>query len=283
MVLEDLFDANKVKHRPYLALVFGFLFTLVAFLLSAIFFRSSMSVAMIFLTTLLLIPTMVMLLRMEEKVEGKYGLKHFFRNHKDIFEVYLFAFLGVFVAFVVLGLGMYNNPGMYGQLFDFQTRFLQFQQGVTEEGITAFVDGVESPTFGHAAGLFAHDMVVVLICFVLSFFYGASAIFLIILNGSVFANFIVFVIKTIAENAAQGVQAFFMFLIHLLPEISGFLIAAIAGGVVSKAVLHEKKGSKAFRNVFKDATVLMLVAIGLVLLAALLEVFVTARLFQAVF
>ena len=69
----------------------------------------------------------------------------------------------------------------------------------------------------------------------------------------------------------------------MVPEVSGFLIAAIAGGVVSKAVLTEKKGSKAFRNVFKDATMLMLIAIGLVVLSVFLEFFVTAKLFQAFF
>ena len=78
-------------------------------------------------------------------------------------------------------------------------------------------------------------------------------------------------------------HAFLFFLIHLLPEISGFLLAAIAGGVVSKALIREKRGTKAFKNVFKDATMLVLIAIGLVLLGAVLEVFVTVRLFQAFF
>lgn len=283
MVLEDIFDPSWVKHRPYIAMVFGFFFTILAFFLSILFFRTSMSVAMIFLTTLLLIPTLVMLLKMEEQVEGKYGIKHFFHNHKDIFEVYLFAFLGIFLAFVLLGLGLSNKPDVYGQLFQFQTEFLQFQEGLTSDTVQSFVDGEAGITTSGFATLFFHDLIVVLICFILSFFYGASAIFLIILNGSVFANFILFIIRTLADNMAQGVQAFFVFLIHLLPEISGFLIAAIAGGVVSKAVLHEKKGSEQFKNVFKDATILMLIAIGLVLLSTLLEVFVTARLFQLLF
>ncbi len=283
VVLEDLFNPAWIKHRPYLAFVFGFLFTFIAFLLSIIFFRSSMSVALIFLTTLLLIPTLVMLLKMEEQVERKYGFKHFFKNHKDIFEVYLFSFLGIFLAFVIIGLGLYDQPEMYNNLFSFQTEFLQFQEGLTAEGIQVFVDGSSGIEPAGFFTLFFHDLIVVLICFVLSFFYGASAIFLIILNGSVFASFIVFIIRTITENLAQGVQAFFIFMIHLLPEVSGFLIAAIAGGVVSKAVLNEKKGTKAFKNVFKDATVLMLIAIGLVLLSTLLELFVTARLFQVVF
>jgi len=283
MVLEDLFNPGWVRHRPYLALIFGFFFTFVAFLLSYLFFRSSISVSMVFLTTFLLIPTLIMLLRMEEQVERKFGLKHFFHNHKDIFEVYLFSFLGVFIAFVVLGLATYNDASTFDQLFDFQSRFLRFEQGVSSETVQSFVAGDVKPPVGGFIEIFSHNLIVVLICFVLSFLYGASAIFLIILNGSVFASFIVIVIKSICENASHGIQAFGFLMVHLLPEVSGFLIAAIAGGVVSKAVLYERKGSKAFKNVFKDATVLMLIAVGLVLVSAVLEIVVTARLFQVFF
>ena len=283
MVLEELFDQSWIRHRPYIALFFGFSFTFAAFLFTYLLFRRMMSVAMVFMITLLLVPTLMMLVRMEENVEKKYGLRHFFRNHKDIFEVYLFSFIGVFLAFVVLGLVAYGNPSVYNEIFDFQTRFLEYQQGVDSGVVQSFVQGKTEPTASHILGLFTHDLVVLMICFVLSFFYGASAIFLIILNGSVFASFIVIVIRTLAQNMMQGVQAFFFFLIHLLPEISGFLIAAIAGGVVSKALIHEKKGSKASRNVFKDATMLMLIAIGLVLLGSVLEVMVTVRLFQVFF
>jgi uncharacterized membrane protein SpoIIM required for sporulation len=283
MVLEDLFNLGWVRHRPYLALIFGFFFTFVAFLLSYLFFRGSMSVAMIFLTTLLLIPTLIMLLRMEEQVERKYGLKHFFRNHKDIFEVYFFSFIGVFIAFMVLGLGVYDDTSAFNQLFDFQSRFLRFEQGVSSETVRSFVEGNVEQEIGGIIEVFSHNLMVLLICFVLSFLYGASAIFLIILNSSVFASFIVVVIKSISENASHGLQAFGFLMVHLLPEISGFLVAAIAGGVVSKAVLYERKGSKAFKNVFKDATVLMLIAVGLVLVSAVLEILVTARLFQAFF
>jgi uncharacterized membrane protein SpoIIM required for sporulation len=254
-----------------------------AFVIAAIFFRSVMSVAVVLLITLLLVPSLIVLVKMEESVERKYGLKHFFKNHKDIFEVYLFSFLGVFFAFVLLGLLTYGRPAVHDQVFSFQLTFLEYQEGVDEGVVQSFVHGTAEPTIGQAAGVFGHDLLIVIICFVLSLFYGASAIFLIILNGSVFASFIVLVIRALAENVLHGVQAFFFFLIHLLPEISGFLIAAIAGGVVSKAIMKEKRGSKAFKNVFKDATMLMLIAIGLVLVAAILEVFVTARLFQVFF
>jgi uncharacterized membrane protein SpoIIM required for sporulation len=276
MVLEELFRPGMVRHRPYLALVFGFFFTVVAFIISYLLLKSVLSVATVFLTTLLLIPTMIKLLKMEERLESKFGLKNFFMIHKDIFEVYLFSFLGVFIAFAVIGIFL-----QAGGLFDLQARLVQ--QDVNAQSIREFVDSVSQPTYAQALSLFAHNLLVVVICFALSFFYGASAIFLIILNGSVFASFIVLVIRVIAENILAGVQAFLFFMIHLLPEISGFMLAAIAGGVVSKAISVEKRNSKAFRNVFKDVTVLMLISMGLVLLGTLLEVFVTARLFQMFF
>lgn len=278
MVLEDLFKPSVVRHRPYLALGYGFFFTFIGFLISYLLLRSVISVATIFLTTLLLIPTMMKLLKMEERVVRKHGLKNFFSNHKDIFEVYLYSFLGVFIAFVILGMIM--KEGSFSTLFDFQTRFLRLSDFVDAGTVQEFVKTSVMPTFWQAVDLFAHNLLVVVICFALSFFYGASAIFLIILNGSVFASFIVFVIRTLSQNALSGVQAFLFFMIHLLPEVSGFLLAAIAGGVVSKAISVEKIRSKAFRNVFKDATMLMLIAMGLVLLGTVLEVLVTTRLFQ---
>lgn len=283
MVLEDLFESAGLRHRPFRAFIYGSLFTFLAFVMALFFFRDSVSVAMVLITTLLLVPTLTLMLKTEEKIESKYGLKHFFHNHKDIFEVYLFGFIGVFLAFVIIGAGLHDRPELYDQVFSFQITFLSKDQGVSAESVKMFVDNAYKPSIDRAAGIFTHDLLILIICFVLSFFYGATAVFLIILNGSVFASFVLFVVKVLAQNVMQGVQAFAFFLIHLLPEVSGFLVAAIAGGVVSKAVMHEKKGSVHFKNVFKDATVLLGIAILLVLVGVVLEVFVTARLFQMFF
>lgn len=283
MALDDLFKSKFLKHGPYVSFIFGFGLTIVAFFTSLVFFRDYISVSTIFLTTLLLTPTFILMLKSEVKIDRQYGLRNFFKNHKTIFEVYFFSFIGIFLAFVFLGLAVQDRPGAYNSLFEFQLNFLEFQQGVNVEVVQNFVESTLTPSLGEVIALSSHDLIVVLICFGLSFVYGASAIFLIILNGSVFANFIIFVIRIIAENTTQGIQAFLIFLIHLIPEISGFLLAAIAGGVASKALVLEMNESNALRNVFKDVTVLLLISIGLVIVSTILEVFVTARLFQAVF
>jgi hypothetical protein len=158
MVLEEFFKPDWVRHRPYLAFVFGLFYTFIAFFITAFFFRGMMSVAMVFLTAILLVPTLLLLVKKEEGIERKYGLKHFFKNHKDIFEVYLFSFLGVFFAFVILGLATYNNPDVYGSLFDFQARFLEFQQ-VDDGVIEGFVAGTLQPSALQVVDIFAHDVV----------------------------------------------------------------------------------------------------------------------------
>ena len=71
-----------------------------------------------------------------------------------------------------------------------------------------------------------------------------------------------------------------VFSLHLIPEVLAFLLAAIAGGVVSRALIKEKWKSQGFRNVFKDATILVLISFVILLVAALLEAFVSTSLMR---
>jgi uncharacterized membrane protein SpoIIM required for sporulation len=284
MVLEEYLKIGTIENRPYLAFVMGAVFTALGFLITLIFFRSSMSVSMIFLTTLFLVPMLIKLVKQEEARERREGLKHFFHNHKDIFEVYLFSFLGIFIAFVALGFATHaTDQQLYQDTFSFQTEFLRIQHGVEQKTVTDFVKTETEPTMMQFFSIISKNAIVLFLCFALAFFYGASAIFLIILNASVFANFIVLAGTYITQTIGQKIMLLGFFLVHLLPEISGFLLAAIAGGVVSKAIIKEKYGSQEFRNVFKDATILLLIATGMMVLAAILETFVTTRLFSAFF
>jgi uncharacterized membrane protein SpoIIM required for sporulation len=281
MVFEDFYRSKWMKHRPYLAFGLGFVFTFVGFAISRLIFSKFLSLATVFMATLFLIPLMLRLIKEEEKLDRKYGLKHFFRNHKDVFEAYVFAFLGLFFGFLLLGMITYGTP-THADLFSFQIDFIEFQQSINVDNLQASIDNL-APTWDNFAELLAHNLVVVILCFILSFFYSASAIFLIILNGSVFAHFITFIIKNLSTGFLQGLQALGAFMLHLIPETAAFLIAAIAGGIASRAVIHEKYASAHFRNVFKDATVLVTIACVLIVLGALIEVFVTTKLFGMLF
>jgi len=278
MVLENLLGSKLIERRPFFSFFLGLLFTFIGFIFAAVFFKEMISVAMLFLVTLLLVPALIKLINIEEKRERKEGLKNFVKDHRDIFEIYIFSFLGVFVGFLLLSL--YFSDSATGSLFDFQLNLLQ-NQGLNVELITEFMERPLQPSLIQVANVAGSNLLVNIICFLLSFFYGAGAIFLIIVNASVFSSFVSYIIQHLSQKFSMTLSIFGAFLVHMIPEISGFLLAAIAGGVISKAILAEKFGSKGFKNVVKDGTLLLLIACGLTILAAFLEVYVTTFLFKA--
>jgi len=278
MVFENIFKIDAAKKRPAISFFYGLIFTFVALFAALMFFKRSLSLTTIFLITVLLIPTLLKLLDIGEKRERKFGLKHFFKNHKDITEIYLFSFLGVFVGYILIGMFLSGSP-VYDDVFKFQDSFLQGQEGLTADLLFGFYQEAPSDNMVQLSGLLSNNLLFVIVCFIFSFLYGASAIFLLILNASVFASFILFLLRNLAKDWFASLKIFVFFLIHLIPEVSGFLIAAIAGGVLSKAMTSEKRGSVEMKNVIKDATVLLLIAFLLIIVGALLEVFVTTNLF----
>ncbi|MFC1754561.1 stage II sporulation protein M [Thermoproteota archaeon] len=278
MVFEEIFNINVAQKRPFISFFYGLIFTIIGLFVALLFFKRSLSLTTIFLITLLLIPTLMKLIDIEEKRERKFGMKHFFRNHRDILEIYLFAFLGVFAGYVLIGMFLAASP-TYDDVFSFQNSFLEGQEGLTSDLLFGFYQEKPEPSTVQLFGLISNNLLFVMVCFVLSLFYGASAIFLLILNASVFASFMNFLLRNLASDWLASVKIFLFFLIHLIPEVAGFLLAAIAGGVVSKAVVSEKKGTKEFKNVIKDATLMLLIAFAFIVVGAILEVYVTTNLF----
>ncbi|MBD3249629.1 hypothetical protein GF336_06305 [Candidatus Woesearchaeota archaeon] len=256
MVFEQFLESENVKKHSAFVFLLGVFYVFVGYIVSAYFFKDDVSIAMLFTTTLLLVPSIYVLLAIEEKMESRQGVKKFYHNHKDIFKVFLFLFLGIFAAFVFLG-------ALRPEIFSYQNDFLE---------VRGDLDFAEGDDMSRLSGIITQNLMVVVIAFVLSVFYGAGALFLIVLNASIFASFIDYVMRELGNRIVFG-----LFLIHLVPELGGFLLAAISGGVVSRALMREKAGSKGFKNVLTDALVLLLVAALLIIIAGFLEVFVSGK------
>jgi uncharacterized membrane protein SpoIIM required for sporulation len=274
MVLE-LISADFLERRPLAALVLGFFYTFVGCLTAYIFLRGSLSIATLMFVTLLLAPSLINLLSVEEERERKEGLKHFFHNHGDVFEVYLFYSLGVFIAYLVL-VFMSGATGLDS------SQVISEQMKIVGKGLSVSqIQNFAVDKYLHMFGIFGANVGVAVLFFLLSFFYGAGSIFLMIWNASIFSTFVTVAIQNISKGLQHTFGLMAAFSIYILPEIAGFLVAAIAGGVVSKAVITEKFGSQGFRNVFRDAAVLFLIALGLLLVAAFFESFVATEIVRS--
>jgi uncharacterized membrane protein SpoIIM required for sporulation len=269
MVLEQLFKTKWLERRPLYSIILGFVFVFIGLVTALIFFENDISIALLFLVTLLLVPSLMKLLNLEEKVDRKYGTKGFFKNHRVIWEIYLFLFIGIFIAYLVIGFGAGDD------LSDISKQQMMV---LNEEGLTAeeMVDFSLSEKASNAFGIFSENLLVGLIFFILSLFYGAGAIFLIVWNASIFSTFIVMTVNNVSKGVPHALGLLGAFSIHLIPEVFGFLVAAIAGGILSRALINEKFGGKGMRNVIKDVTILMIISFVILLIAAFLEVFVSA-------
>lgn len=248
MVLEQLLDTNTVKQHSYLVLVLSFIYVFFAYIVAKLFFPEGESIALIFTLTLILLPSLNHIINSEEIIEKK-GCNHFLKNHKVIFSVYLASFIGIFLGFLILS----NYIS-----FSYQLSFIEKLDFTT----------IVQPTVENLFGLITTNLTVMIICFILSLFYGAGAIFLIVLNASVFAVFLNHLGKKIV---------YLYFFIHLIPEVAGFLLAAISGAIISRALFVEKFCSKSFKNILRNSLIILLIATGLIIIGALLEIFVTAR------
>jgi len=271
-MLENLLRISSIERRHFFAFILSFVYTLIGAFTAFFLFKDFMSIAMLFFATLLLLPTLMSYLSKEEKIERQAGLKHFFRNHKDIFETYFFVFLGCFIGFMLIGIFAYS---VHYDFNSYQFNFLS-ERGVTPDGVSV----VPESNLEGVLNIVVRNVTVDIIAFILSVAYGAGAIFLIVYNASIFASFIVLIIKYLSESVSHAAAIFATMLIHIVPEISGFLLAAIAGGVISKALTREKFGSDSFKNVVRDGAVMFLISILLIIFAAFLEIYVTRGVFR---
>jgi len=152
---------------------------------------------------------------------------------------------------------------------------LIWEHSIGAEAVSKFAGKEYAPTATDVLALFSYNLEILLIAFALSVFYGAGAVFLIVLNASLFSAFLFYLVNAASRSAALIPLA------HFVPEIIGFLLAGMAGAILSVAIINEKWSGKYFKNVMKNIMVLLIAAIILVFVAALLEVFVSGSVIHA--
>ena len=107
------------------------------------------------------------------------------------------------------------------------------------------------------------------IAFVFALIFGAGAVFVIVWNASVLGVFIGSYSKSLWEIPIVGLS----FLPHGIPEIGAYLLAGLAGGLISAAVLR-KNPRAVTEAIVWDAGKLLALAVILVFIGAVVEVFV---------
>jgi uncharacterized membrane protein SpoIIM required for sporulation len=124
--------------------------------------------------------------------------------------------------------------------------------------------------------IFTNNMYVLIFTLVFSLLFGAGVIFVLAWNASVIGAAIGIFSKSQLQSLPLGLMRY---MVHGIPEILAYFIVALAGGLVSIAVIKHETGTEKFWEVLQDSLNLIIASIVVLFIAALIEVFITPKLF----
>jgi len=120
--------------------------------------------------------------------------------------------------------------------------------------------------------IFANNVSVLIFVLVFSLVFGAGAIFILVWNASVIAAAVGMFAKSEITGLPLGILRY---MIHGLPEIAAYFVGALGGGIVSVAIIRRDLDSDRKWNILQDAIVLVIIALLILLVSAVIEVYFT--------
>ncbi len=284
MVLESFKDPFAAVKKPSHMFFVGILYGTIAVFLSTWIFKQNSSLIMVFLTVLATVPLMYRTLKQQEAMDVKVKReKVILKNHARVLEFLVFLFLGILVAYSVLFIAL--PAEVVKNLFKVQVD--------TIVAINTQISGDIVSSSSFFSQIFFNNIKVLMFSVFFAFFYGAGAIFILTWNASVISAALgVFAKNKIAEALAAlgSINAFNYFhffslgllryMVHGIPEIAAYFMGGLAGGIISVAMINHDLMTEKFRIIMLDALDLLVLAIFVLFIAALLEVFVTPVFFS---
>lgn len=285
-MLEMLINPKKAERRPWEMFFIGAFYASLSVLLvtwvfakDAVLVKSS-GILVVLFTVMFSLPFIYYTLRLEESriVKGR-GSIQLLKDHRHAIYAFLWLFIGFVVAFAFWYNVLPTTDSFRTQIetYCMINRPANFNECVSQYGIKDAA--AISPFLTNTERLyliFVNNMYVLLFTLVFSLIFGAGVIFILAWNATVIGAAIGIVTDYKLSALLYG---FLKFMSHGVFEIGSYFIIALAGGMVSVAVINHETGTDKFWSVLQDSLNLIIVAIVVLFLAALMEVFLTPILF----
>jgi uncharacterized membrane protein SpoIIM required for sporulation len=285
-MLESMVNPRRVEKGPWKMFFVGIIYASLSLLLVNWFFSGDVVLSqysgMIVVTFAVMfsLPFMYYIIKKEEaEDEEAVGFLSVWKIHKDAIFALMWLFMGFIIAFsfwhIVLGdsnlfnaqIETYcriNSPGnILGcvERYNFATT-TPATSAVTKE--IRFLSIIENNVY------------VMIFTLLLSLIFGAGAIFVLTWNASVIATAITVFTKNTIQEIPLGILRY---MIHGFPEIAAYFITALAGGIFGVGILRNGIRGKRFIHVLENTVILLFIALIILLIAAIIEVYFTPVLF----
>jgi uncharacterized membrane protein SpoIIM required for sporulation len=292
LVIESLKNPFSAEKKPSKILILGMSYALVGILFAWWVFRDQASIVFVFFTAMASIPLIFNLMKFEEKSTTILDSEEsILKHHLKALWVVLFLFLGIVIVTAVLFIILSSSTTQ--TLFSVQINTIQGLGHTVNLGINQITGDVIS-SFSGFVNIFFNNVRVLAFCLLFSLVYGMGAIFVLTWNATVIGVALGNLIRTeivhlsttlgfshIPEIVGISSCGVFRFFIHGIPEIAAYVLAALAGGILSVSIIKHHLKGKQLEKLLLDIVDLLFIAIILLALGAIIEVWVTPAIFQA--
>ncbi len=263
-MLETLFPLSRERDHPLLVALHSFIATTISIIVAIYVFPSAASLVYLFLVTMGLYPLLRSLLAEQEERDeciGDHICLSFLEKHGQLLTVYLSLFLGVALA---TGLWYTVLPDdMAKQAFGLQESTLAAIRGMATSQ-SSFLP------------ILSNNLRVAMVCYLVSLLFGTGALFVLSWNAGVVG---VYVGVTAREMGIHPVAAYAIaaptgllgIALHGVPEIAAYSLAGMAGTILSMGLSRKKHA----RTIAMDSLALLTVSLAMIVIAAMIEAFVT--------
>lgn len=286
-MLEMLINPKKAERNPWEMFFVGAFYATVSLILVKWIFSGDpvlskyTGILVVTFSVMFSMPFMYYAIKNEEEKDLVIkGFTRLFKEHGKAIIYFMFLFLGFVVAFsfwyIVFTDGNQNFRAQI-ETYCVINKPAHFEECVSEYGVqhvsqtTAFLTAKDK-----IVNIFANNIYVLIFTLVFSLIFGAGAIFILAWNASVISAAIGIFAKSNISNLPLGLARY---MIHGIPEIGAYFAGALAGGIISIAVIKHDVHSEKFWTILQDSLNLVIFSVVLLFFAALVEVFITPVIF----
>jgi uncharacterized membrane protein SpoIIM required for sporulation len=236
----------------------------------------------IIFTVVFTMPFVYYTLKLEERKDKELDQETtLLKEHGKAILVFMWLFLGFVVAFSFWYIALGNGEEFFRaqiETFCQINRPDNFKECLAQHGLSTFNSPItgQVTAMGKLLSIFINNIWVLIFTLAFSLLFGAGAIFILAWNASVIAAAIGIFTKSELSMLPLGLARY---MIHGIPEIAAYFIGALAGGIFSIAVIRGDMKTDRFWRIAEDVLYLIVIAIAILFIAALIEVFITPRLF----
>jgi uncharacterized membrane protein SpoIIM required for sporulation len=287
-MLEAIINPKRAERQPWQMFFVGLLYASLAIGAANLVFAQDpvlsryLGMFVIIFTVVFTMPFVYYTLKLEERKDKELDQETtLLKEHGKAILVFMWLFLGFVVAFsfwyIVLGNG---EEFFRAQIETFCqiNRPDNFKECLAQHGLSTSNNAItgQVTAMGKLLSIFINNIWVLIFTLAFSLLFGAGAIFILAWNASVIAAAIGIFTQSDLAMLPLGLARY---MIHGIPEIAAYFVGALAGGIFSVAVIRGDMKTDRFWRIAEDVLYLIVIAIAILFIAALIEVFITPKLF----